>query len=308
MAGVMVMAPFFVAVLSKLMPGVLFRLTDLSALQLQHATPSYWLKLLLTILLLTFVMLLAYVSDSQNSAFAIFFLVIPHMWIACSESPFYNVLTMAISGFLIAFLVHVFGLMEFVMVYQFAINVIAANTLYGLALPTLLADNLQLRKVAFTDNLTQVASRDRLEQRAQLEINKTRLAGGHFALMVFDIDHFKQINDEFGHHVGDQALQQLCLIAQHCLRSDDLLGRFGGDEFVVLFPETSAQGAVKVAEKILSELEHVRVADVLRLTASFGVAELQTNEDYQRLFLRADQALYRAKAQGRNCVRVATSD
>ncbi len=308
MAGVMVMAPFFVAMLSKLLPGVLFRLTDLSALQLQHATPHYWLKLLLTILLLTFAMLLAYLSGSQNSAFAIFFLVIPHMWIACSESPFYNVLTMAISGFLIAFLVHVLGLMEFVMVYQFAINVIAANTLYGLALPTLLADNLQLRKVAFTDNLTQVASRDRLEQRAHLEISKAQQDLSNFSLMVFDIDHFKQINDEFGHHVGDHALQQLCLIAQHSLRHDDLLGRFGGDEFVVLLPETNAQAAVKVAEKILAELEHVRVADVLRLTASFGVAQLQRDEDYQRLFLRADQALYRAKAQGRNCVQVATLD
>ena len=144
--------------------------------------------------------------------------------------------------FLIVFLVHVLGLMDFVMVYQFAINVIAANTLFGLALPTLLADNIQLRKVAFTDNLTQVASRDRLEHRALLEINKARQDAEDFTLMVFDIDNFKQINDEFGHHIGDRALQQLCLIAQHSLRPGDLLGRFGGDEFVILLPPNLANG------------------------------------------------------------------
>ena len=306
MAGVMVMAPFFVALLSKLVPGVLFRLTDLSALQPQRHSPHFWLKLLLNALLLTLAMVLAYVTQSPNSAFAIFFLVIPHMWIACSESPFYNVLSVALSSFLIAFLVHVLGLMDFVMVYQFAINVIAANTLFGLALPTLLADNMQLRKVAFTDNLTQVASRDRLEQRAQLEITKARQDDEHFSLMVFDIDNFKQINDEFGHHIGDHALQQLCLIAQHSLRPEDLLGRFGGDEFVILLPKTSKQAAQQVAERILEELQNVRVADVQRLTASFGVAQLSDDEDYDMLFMRADQALYRAKYQGRNCVVQAT--
>jgi diguanylate cyclase (GGDEF)-like protein len=302
MAGVMVMAPFFVALLSKLVPGVLYRLTDLSALQPQRASRLFWLKLLLNALLLSFAMVLANVTQSPNSAFAIFFLVIPHMWIACSESPFYNVFSVAFSSFLIAFLVHVLGLMEFVMVYQFAINVIAANTLFGLALPTLLADNLQLRKVAFTDNLTQVASRDRLEQRALLEITKARQDDENFSLMVFDIDNFKQINDEFGHHIGDHALQQLCLIAQHSLRPDDLLGRFGGDEFVILLPRTSMQEAQQIAERILDELQNVRVADVQRLTASFGVAMLHIDDDYDRLFMRADQALYRAKYQGRNCV------
>ena len=302
MAGVMVMAPFFVALLSKLVPGVLFRLTDLSALQPQRASAHFWLKLLLNALLVTFAMVLAYVTQSPNSAFAIFFLVIPHMWIACSESPFYNVFSVAFSSFLIAFLVHVLGLMEFVMVYQFAINVIAANTLFGLALPTLLADNMQLRKVAFTDNLTQVASRERLEQRALLEMTKARQDDEQFSLMVFDIDNFKQINDEFGHHIGDHALQQLCLIAQHSLRPDDLLGRFGGDEFVILLPKTSMQAAQQIAERILDELQNVRVADVQRLTASFGVAELHVDDDYDSLFMRADQALYRAKYQGRNCV------
>ena len=305
MAGVMVMAPFFVALLGKLVPGVLSRLIDLTNAQPQRPSPHFGWKLALNATLVTLAMLVAYFTGSQNSAFAIFFLVIPHMWIACSESPFYNVMSVAISSFLIVFLVHVFGLMEHVMVYQFAINVIAANTVFGLALPTLIADNQHLRQVAFTDNLTQVASRDRLEQHALLEISNARKTQQPLSLIVFDIDHFKQINDEFGHHVGDHALQQLCLIAQHSLRPNDLLGRFGGDEFVIVLPNTNLAAAAQVAERILEALQYVRVANLERLSASFGVAELQAEDDYSRLFMRADQALYRAKYQGRHCVAVA---
>lgn len=300
MAGVMVLAPFFVGLLSRFLPGALFRLTDMAGLQQQNFSSRYVGKLVLNTLLLTFCMVLAKVTDSPNSAFAIFFLVIPHMWIACSESAVLNVTSVAFSSFLIAFLVHLFDLMDHVMVYQFAINVIAANTLFGLAIPTLLADNLQLRKVAFTDSLTQVASRERLEQRAALEIIRSTQEHKPLSLMVFDIDYFKKINDEFGHHVGDQALQQLARLAQTSLRPTDLLGRFGGDEFVVLLPSTGQHAALMIAERILEQLQQIYIADVHQLTASFGVAELTRDEDYEQLFRRADRALYQAKHAGRN--------
>lgn len=306
MAGVMVLAPFFVGLLSRILPGTLFRLTDMAGLQPPKFSSRYVMKLLLNVLLLIFCMLLAKVTDSPNSAFAIFFLVIPHMWIACSESALLNVSSVALTSFLIAFFVHLFDLMDYVMVYQFAINVIAANTLFGLAIPTLLADNLQLRKVAFTDSLTQVASRDRLEQRAALEIIRSEQDGKPLSLMVFDIDYFKKINDEFGHHVGDQTLQQLARLAQQSLRPTDLLGRFGGDEFVVLLPHTAQGAAMMIAERIIEQLQQIYVADVHQLTASFGVAELQPDEDYEQLFRRADRALYQAKLAGRNRACLAT--
>jgi diguanylate cyclase (GGDEF)-like protein len=280
----------------------------MTSLTQQHFSRRFLLKLLLNGLLLTFCMLLAKVTDSPNSAFAIFFLVIPHMWIACSESALLNVSSVALSSFLIAFWVHLLGLMDYVMVYQFAINVIAANTLFGLAIPTLLADNMQLRKVAFTDSLTQVASRDRLEQRAALEVLRSAQEQQPLALLVFDIDHFKKINDEFGHHVGDQALQQLARLAQQSLRPFDLLGRFGGDEFVVLLPQTPVAAALHIAERIIEQLQQVRIADTHQLTASFGVAGLQPDEDYEQLFRRADRALYQAKLAGRNRACLAVED
>ncbi|MDZ7868620.1 MAG: GGDEF domain-containing protein [Rheinheimera sp.] len=120
------------------------------------------------------------------------------------------------------------------------------------------------------------------------------------SLLVFDIDYFKRINDEFGHHVGDQALQQLARLAQQSLRPADLLGRFGGDEFVVLLPNTAIAAAQHIAERIIEQLQQVYIADVHQLTASFGVAELRTDEDYEQLFRRADRALYQAKLAGRN--------
>jgi diguanylate cyclase (GGDEF)-like protein len=107
--------------------------------------------------------------------------------------------------------------------------------------------------------------------------------------------------------VGDQALQQLAKLAQLSLRPSDLLGRFGGDEFVVLLPHANCQAAVLIAERILEQLQQVYIADVHQLTASFGVAELAADEDYEQLFRRADRALYQAKLGGRNQVSVAAA-
>jgi diguanylate cyclase (GGDEF)-like protein len=308
MAGVLVLAPFFIGLFCFVEPSVLFRLTDLTALHTSSSRSQIVLKLAVNVVFLTLCMLLAQATNSANSAFAIFFMVIPHMWLACSESPMLNVSSVALSSFLVAFWVNVLELKDFVMVYQFAISVIAANTLFGLAIPTLLADNMQLRKVAFTDSLTQVASRERLEQRAQLDMLRAGYDNSPFSLMVFDIDHFKSINDQFGHHVGDQALQQMARLVQAHLRPTDLLGRFGGDEFVVLLPQTTLDGAAQIAQRIVEQIRQVTVADVHALSASFGVAQQSRAEEYAQLFRRADQALYDAKQAGRDCVRLADTN
>ncbi len=300
MAGVIVLAPFFTATLSSLRPGGLARLSASISLEHQDASPRFKYKLMLTLALLAATMWLAHATRSPNSAFAIFFLVIPYMWIACTESAFYNVLGVAAGSFTIALLVHALGLKEFVMVYQFAINVIAANALFGLALPTLIAHNIKLRRVADTDGLTQAASRDCLEQRAQLDIIRCRQQRQALALVVFDIDHFKRINDRFGHAVGDRALKHVCLIAQQALRPADMLGRFGGDEFVALLPDNDRAAAMAIAERIRLSIHESKLDGAHAITASFGVASLQDGDTYQSLFERADQALYQAKQEGRN--------
>ncbi|MES2325051.1 MAG: diguanylate cyclase [Pseudomonadota bacterium] len=300
MAGVIVLAPFFAAVLSAFRPRSAVHLSATINLHHQRATPRFKYKLLLNLALLALTMWLAAMTRSPNSAFAIFFLVIPYMWLACTESAFLNVSSVALGSFMIALLVHAFQLQEFMMVYQFAINVIAANTLFGLALPTLIADNIKLRRVADTDSLTQAASRDCFEQRAQLDIIRARQDKHPLTVIVFDIDHFKGINDQFGHAMGDKTLKHVCLIAQRCLRPTDMLGRFGGDEFVALLPGNSHEAALLIAERIRVQVHESRLHGMHPLTASFGVAELGDTDSYETLFERADRALYRAKQDGRN--------
>ena len=300
MAGVIVLAPFFTATLSSLLPGGLARLSASISLDHQQATPRFKWKLLLTLVLLCGSMWLAHATRSPNSAFAIFFLVIPYMWIACTESAFVNVVGVAMGSFTIALLVHALALIEFVMVYQFAINVIAANTLFALALPTLIADNIKLRRVADTDALTQAASRSCLEQRAALDMVRCCQQQQPLALIVFDIDRFKQINDSFGHVIGDQALKHVCLIAQQALRPSDMLGRFGGDEFVALLPGNDLHAALAIAERIRAHVQESELEGAQALTASFGIAQMHEGDTYAALFERADQALYKAKQDGRN--------
>ena len=308
LAGVVVIAPLFFALLTLFKPGALFRLTDATGLQQLRWQKNSTIKLAINILALVLVMLLAKLTQSPNSAFAIFLLVIPQMWIACTESALFNVISVAFSSFLIALLVHLFALMDYVMVYQFAINVIAANTLFGLSLPALIEENIRLRQVAFTDGLTQAATRERLEQQAGIELLRQQRAGKPLSLVLFDIDYFKQINDEHGHQLGDQVLTMVCQIARQYLRPSDLLARYGGDEFVLLLPDTDAEVATCIAERMLQQFRQVKIADLSRVTASFGISQQLPDEDYAHLFARADQALYQAKHQGRDQVQLFTAD
>lgn len=302
LAGVSVLAPFFGAMLVMLNPSKSAALQAAIKLNHQLATPHFKYKLIFILAMLAASMWLAYATRSPNAAFAIFFLVIPFMWLASTESAFINVLSLALSSTAIALLVHFFELKEFSMVYQFAINVIAANTLFALAVPTLLADNIALRRIADTDSLTKAASRAHLEHRAQLDINHCRAQQVPLAVIAFDIDHFKRINDRFGHALGDRALKHVCNIAQQSLRPGDILGRIGGDEFIALLPDNDFAAAYVIAERIRTELTDHPLDDCHALTASFGIAEMEHGDSWDILLERADQALYRAKQEGRNRV------
>jgi diguanylate cyclase len=304
MAGIIVLAPLFSGLLISLFPHVKFDLTELIGQQKVRATEQYKYKIAICILLITLSMLLAYFTHAQESAFAIFFLVIPHMWIACTENALFTALSLAISSFLIALLVHVLGLLEYVMVYQFAINVVAANALFGLTVPALTNDNKNLRKMVFTDSLTQVASREHLVQRAQIEIHRNQHEDSPLSLLVMDIDHFKKVNDEHGHNIGDQALKEISRIAQQSLRPTDVLGRFGGDEFVILLPNTTAHTVASIANRILENTSNASVIKGQRLSVSIGIAEMNKEDSFNTLFERADKALYKAKNSGRNRIQI----
>lgn len=123
--------------------------------------------------------------------------------------------------------------------------------------------------------------------------------------MLCDLDHFKVINDSFGHHAGDMVLMECGNIIRRCIRKNDIAGRFGGEEFVVLMPNTSLAGAARLADRIRAELADANfpaMTGVHPVTASFGVAELLPNESLSDLFRRTDTMLYAAKKEGRNRV------
>jgi diguanylate cyclase len=156
----------------------------------------------------------------------------------------------------------------------------------------------RLKFLADTDILTGVPNRRHFHERAERALGETGVTRN--ALLMFDIDHFKQVNDRLGHAAGDEALRQVALCTRQSLRSIDVAGRLGGDEFGVLLPATSIEEAMAVATRIVELLERRQVAPhVVRLSLSFGVVQMAPNETITDGLRRADQALYEAKRQGR---------
>lgn len=166
----------------------------------------------------------------------------------------------------------------------------------------LLKSNQLLERQANTDRLTGLWNRLKLEEVANIEIRRAERYGFALSILFFDIDHFKNINDEHGHEVGDQALSSISdLLLQH-LREADSLCRWGGEEFLLLMPHTDLQQASGMAEKLRSLLASTPISEKVCITASFGVAQWQTGQDLDEILQHADQRLYRAKALGRNRV------
>ncbi|MDT8448587.1 MAG: diguanylate cyclase [Wenzhouxiangellaceae bacterium] len=297
-AGVVVLAPLFSGWLIRLYPEPDIDLAEFTR-QGRGSFKGLANKLALNSSLVVATMLLAYLTEARESSFAIFFLAITHMWIACTESPAFSVVSLAVTSFLIALLVHLLGLMEYVMVYQFAINVIAANALFGIAIPQLRAHNEQLKRMVFTDSLTGASSRHYMDLRASLEITQSHAENKSLSLAVFDLDNFKKINDRYGHTSGDDALVSVCIAARNSVRRQDVIARYGGDEFVILLPDLDQEEAMEVARRIKVLVNRIRIGgDYLR--CSLGVAELLPGEDFRGLFQRADEALYNSKKHGGN--------
>ncbi len=172
--------------------------------------------------------------------------------------------------------------------------------------------NQRLEELSNTDGLTRVVNRRHLMELLDLEFTRARRYNNALSFVMVDIDHFKAINDRYGHQVGDEALTAVASVLRQDLRRNDVIGRYGGEEFSLLLPETVGDGARVVAERYRKRLEEYQLnaqGERIRLTASFGVAELApelTNLD--ALVRRADAAMYQAKHQGRNRVVVAAMD
>ena len=167
-------------------------------------------------------------------------------------------------------------------------------------------ENEKLLKSAITDELTGVYNRKFFEKRVVEEMEIADRANEHISLIIFDLDRFKLVNDNFGHQFGDEVLKRTTQIAGDLIRKTDFLNRVGGEEFAIILPNTNKAQAVFVAEKVRKALEDNQHFKVGQVTGSFGVAERMKAESLRSWYKRADNALYQAKNTGRN--RVVDSD
>jgi diguanylate cyclase (GGDEF)-like protein len=165
--------------------------------------------------------------------------------------------------------------------------------------------NSRLETLASTDHLTGIMNRRRFQEQMQLTLAQARRYGASVSLLLFDIDHFKAVNDRFGHGMGDRVLQEIGSRAQRMLRETDLLARWGGEEFIILSQHAGLEDALTLAERLRSVIADMPFAEVGSLTASFGVVCSAGDDTPERLISAADRALYAAKDAGRNCVKAA---
>ncbi len=160
--------------------------------------------------------------------------------------------------------------------------------------------NKKLKELATVDFLTQIHNRYSFIKYLEEEINRSQRYDMPFALLMFDIDYFKKINDTYGHDVGDSILIELSSLISKHLRVVDIFGRIGGEEFMILLPNTTIKNGAKVAENLRIAVEKHSFQNVRNVTISFGVTSFEKNITSKQLFKHADIALYQAKNSGRN--------
>jgi len=159
---------------------------------------------------------------------------------------------------------------------------------------------MDLIKKALTDPLTGLYNRKHLDVVLQKEIEEAKRYANNLSVIFCDIDHFKKVNDNYGHKIGDIVLEEYAKIMQQNIRKSDVLGRWGGEEFLIILPHTSLNQAKKVAEKLREEIKKHHFPKVGNITCSFGVSEYKYNETLHDLMQKVDEALYEAKEKGRD--------
>jgi diguanylate cyclase (GGDEF)-like protein len=161
----------------------------------------------------------------------------------------------------------------------------------------------KFEKIASTDSLTGLYNRLKFLELFATEYTIMAQRHNSLSLLVIDLDHFKKVNDTYGHNVGDEVLKQISNLLLRELRSVDILCRWGGEEFVALLPAANIGDACHIAEKIRQSIETISIEGIPKITASIGVSQVQEGDNLHEVIERADKALYMAKIAGRNCVR-----
>ena len=160
----------------------------------------------------------------------------------------------------------------------------------------------KIKRLSEEDYLTKLYNRRKIHEIIEIEIKRSRRYNSAFAVLMLDIDDFKSINDTYGHNTGDKVLVEFSNIIRHTVRESDIASRWGGEEFLVICPETMTDGAISLAEKIRHNIERNNFEEAGKITTSIGVAGIEHGDNVKSLIFRADEALYASKKAGKNRV------
>ncbi|WKY46680.1 diguanylate cyclase [Eubacteriaceae bacterium ES3] len=183
------------------------------------------------------------------------------------------------------------------------ISLVLVSTIYFMLLLVIYYVSLrdkEIIQVAMYDQLTEIFNRRAFFELANIEVAKAKRNDQPMSLAIFDIDHFKHVNDHFGHHVGDQVLRELAQIVKASIRGSDILARHGGEEFIVLMPETDLKAGFQVMERLRCEISDHIFEIAGKITISIGLVEKTLEESLNAAIIRGDSAMYTAKKNGRN--------
>lgn len=160
----------------------------------------------------------------------------------------------------------------------------------------------KITKLSETDEMLETYNRSKLMDMLAKELERAQRYENNLSVIMFDLDYFKKINDEYGHIIGDEILVEVVIIIKNEIREGDFLGRYGGDEFIIVNPETNLSNSTMLAERLRIMIENNKFNKVEDVSCSFGVTELKINDDLDSLLKRVDDALYKAKRNGKNRV------
>ena len=162
----------------------------------------------------------------------------------------------------------------------------------------------ELYKRATIDSLTGIYNRQKGNEQLDIELDRFKRYSNNFVLIMLDIDYFKEVNDVYGHDVGDDILKEICTLISSYIRKSDTLSRWGGEEFIIIAPDLTEEKALQFAEKIRQKISSNNFSEVAQITASFGITFPKADESKERLLKRVDDALYMSKENGRNQVNI----
>lgn len=169
-----------------------------------------------------------------------------------------------------------------------------------------LRDRKKVEELSIKDQLTGLYNRRKVDEVLMYELDRSKRYSSSLSLLLVDIDHFKKVNDNFGHSVGDSVLKEFAKILLEDKRSTDFIGRWGGEEFVIILPNTTIENAVLIGERVRKTTEKKEFSTVKKVTVSVGITTYEEEDSLDSLFDKADNALYRAKRGGRNRVEQVT--